>query len=604
MMKKTFKAVFVAIFVLSIAILTLGSCDFDISGLLGEYVCVHEWSEWDIVEQGDCKNPGLIRRECTKCGAINESTTSLNTHIESDWIVDKEANYVEDGSKHKECTVCGALISTEQIPSFSCEHNYINEKCAICGVLSENAFVYQLQEDNTYAILEITDYYSQTNSELIICIPSQYNGITVTAMDNQLLLYRNTKAIFIPNTIKLIGNIDHGTTSFRELNIENIWVDDDNEFYHIKNNCLIETKTGALIRGNKNSIIPDYVTSINEHAFVGCNGLTSIIIPNSVTYIGYSAFSYCSSLTSVTIPDSVTWIGAWAFDGCSSLTSVVIGDSVTSIDAWAFSNCSSLISITVSEDNKNFKSIDGNLYSKDGKTLIQYAIGKKDTSFEIPDSVTFIGNSAFEYCSNLTSVVIPDSVTSIGSRAFYNTAYYNNISNWENGVLYIDNHLIEAKTTLSGEYVIKDGTITIASYAFSSCYSLTSIVIPDSVTSIGDGAFHGCSSLTSIVIPDSVTSIGYNAFNGCSSLTSVVIPDSVTSIGMRAFYDCDSLTSIVIPDSVTSIGNYAFYYCDKLTDVYYTGTEEEWANITIDNYYNGNDDLLNATIHYNYVPEE
>ena len=98
-----------------------------------------------------------------------------------------------------------------------------------------------------------------------------------------------------------------------------------------------------------------------------------------------------------------------------------------------------------------------------------------------------------------------------------------------------------------------------------------------------------------------VKSIYVSAFSQCSNLTSVVIPDSVTSIGSEVFYSCSNLTSIVIPDSVTSIGYYAFGYCSSLTDVYYTGSAEEWADITIGS---DNRNLTNATIHSHYIPEE
>jgi hypothetical protein len=81
-----------------------------------------------------------------------------------------------------------------------------------------------------------------------------------------------------------------------------------------------------------------------------------------------------------------------------------------------------------------------------------------------------------------------------------------------------------------------------------------------------------------------------------------VIGDSVTSIGSLAFFGCDSLESVVIPDSVTSIGYEAFSWCTSLRDVYYTGTEEEWGQISIGSY--GNSCLTSATKHFGYVPEE
>ena len=89
--------------------------------------------------------------------------------------------------------------------------------------------------------------------------------------------------------------------------------------------------------------------------------------------------------------------------------------------------------------------------------------------------------------------------------------------------------------------------------------------------------------------------------DACSSLESVVIGDSVTSIGESAFRGCSSLESVVIGDSVTSIGSSAFSSCDSLRDVYYTGTEEEWGQISIGSY---NSSLTSATKHFGYVPEE
>ena len=273
------------------------------------------------------------------------------------------------------------------------------------------------------------------------------------------------------------------------------------------------------------------ITTNSEYDYVVHNGkagltkykrnATSVVVPSAID--GYEVvriniiFAENDVIKSVILPNSITSISPYAFDSCDSLESIDIPDSVTSIGGYAFSSCDSLVSITVDKNNQHYKDIDGNLYTKDGKILIQYAIRKNDKTFAIPDGVTSIGDNAFRNCDSLESIEIPESVTSIGDEAF------------------------------------------------SDCKSLVNIDIPDGVTSIGYEAFYNCESLVSIEISDSVTSIGSAAFYSCDSLVSIVIPDSVTSIGKYAFNNCDSLVSIVIPDSVTSIGYEAFYDCDTLT---------------------------------------
>ena len=150
--------------------------------------------------------------------------------------------------------------------------------------------------------------------------------------------------------------------------------------------------------------------------------------------------------------------------------------------------------------------------------------------------------------------------------------------------------------TVNESYDISEGTLNTATVTLEGDVTAH---IPDGVTTLGGGAFTNNDDITKVIMPNSVTSIGNSAFSGCTSLTSITIPDSVTIIGGGAFSSCSSLTSITIPDSVTSIGNSAFSGCTSLTDIYYTGTQAQWEQITI-----GTDAIpQGATIHYEYTPE-
>ncbi len=159
------------------------------------------------------------------------------------------------------------------------------------------------------------------------------------------------------------------------------------------------------------------VVAIGQGAFASLNA-TNIELAEGIKTIHGHAFDYCSNLTNLVIPKSVTSIGNQAFMD-SGIIDIYIHENITNLDAHAFDGCSHLTSITVSENNQYYKSIDGNLYTKDGRVLIQYALGKSESSFVIPDCVEEIGETAFRYTDNLISITIPTRVKKINGDAFY-----------------------------------------------------------------------------------------------------------------------------------------------------------------------------------------
>jgi RHS repeat-associated protein len=296
----------------------------------------------------------------------------------------------------------------------------------VCIYLSVNAF----GQSGTTGPLT----WSLNNGTLTIsgngAMPSQGGGGLPDYEWPESLWYNyNITAVNIENGVISIGNYAfHGCSELTSITIPNsvtsigvgvfekcmklstINVDGANYNYSSMDGILFNKNKTSLLRfpeGKSGSTysIPNSVTSIGEHAFRNCSGLTSVTIPNSVTSIGYFAFSYCSGLTSVTIPNSVTSIESYTFSDCSSLTSIIIPSSVTIIKNDAFRNCSGLTSATIPNSVTSIE-----------RDAFMGCSGL--TSVTIPNSVTSIGNYAFFHCSSLTSIIIPSSVTSIGNLAF------------------------------------------------------------------------------------------------------------------------------------------------------------------------------------------
>lgn len=256
---------------------------------------------------------------------------------------------------------------------------------------------------------ELSGNYAIKPGTKIIC-NGAFRGCTVTGITipdsvssigaGAFMRCSSLSSIIIPDSVTAIGG--YAFRMCRSLKNVNI-------HYGVK---YIGCGAFEMCVSLTNIIIPDGVTSIDMRSFAECRSLTSISIPDSVTSIEGWAFLGCQSLTSISIPDGVTSIGDRAFECCTSLNSIEIPDSVTCISDRAFSMCnmpSITIPVSVKEMRGNpfndwngelinkspyFTYEDGVLFSKNKDKIIAFR-RLDETSYIIPDSVVYIGDSVF-----------------------------------------------------------------------------------------------------------------------------------------------------------------------------------------------------------------
>lgn len=310
----------------------------------------------------------------------------------------------------------------------------------------EDYLEYWVNEDNTVTISRCAKDVAEVN------IPSEIEGATVTEIDGDAFFKCvDLKKVTIPSTVTSIGyDTFLGCTS-----LENIVVDTENKNYI--------SEDGILFNKSKTELIQ----------YPAAKSGVSYTIPSSVSKIDGCAFKYTQNVNTINVPQQTT-----------------------SIAAGAFSNSVNLEAINVDENNLYYTSDNGVLFNKDKSELVAYPAEKSDTSYTVPESVTYIQAQAFYGCTNLTSVSLTDNVYDMGSSVF------------------------------------------------SDCTNLTDVVLSEDLSWIQGSTFSNCTSLKSVKIPSDVDTIYSSAFSGCASLESITIPKSVDLIEQYAFYDCNSLKDI------------------------------------------------------------
>jgi len=317
-------------------------------------------------------------------------------------------------------------------------------------------------------------------------------------------------------------------------------------------------------------IIKEGITEIPESGFANVYGISNYILPESLITIGNYAFDNNFYLNSIVIPENVTTIGDYAFYGCDLLFSIVIPASVTNVGAYAFGSVQegSIIYLMQGVDqtdwninwNPNNQPVISTLVHVGNLDGIVYLAFTNNTIFiidfiyqgtadiVIPNSITIddvdytftkILPFAFSYSANIQSIYIPNTVDYIGDSAFEEATKLKTVTFEENSTL---------------EFI--------GSGAFSYCYNLRSIFIPASVNYLGDGAFYGNEKLAEVIFEPGINliEISTSAFAGNSSLREIVIPASVEAIASSAFQSNMSLQSVSFEDGslLSYIGAYAF----------------------------------------------
>jgi hypothetical protein len=316
----------------------------------------------------------------------------------------------------------------------------------------------------------------------------------------------------------------------------------------------------------KSVVFPEGITRISPRSFSYCDNLQSVELPDSVLSIGNYAFRACVNLKEVRMGKGVRTIESCAFLQCFSLQHLVLSDSLERIGAYAFESCHAIVDTVVFPES--LVSIKENAFSgasapnavavwkarhcKSGAKPMNHF-----TKVIFGENVEYIGSDLF--CNApLDTVILPNGVDTIECRAFYGCSLKH--IELPQSLKYIGPSAFDGAASLTS-LTVPENVSNIPSLMCYGCSSLKSVTLPEGIKDIKNDAFSNCNSLSNINIPQSVQSIGMFAFDNCRSLTSITFPEGITSISDFAFRQCSSLKEVYFPKSLTSIGEGAFQDC-------------------------------------------
>ena len=421
-----------------------------------------------------------------------------------------------------------------------------------------------------------------------------------------------------------------GLTAFR-VDKQNPYYASDSAGVLFNKDMTVLLKAPQALAGSYR--IPETITELPDQAFSGCSKMTHVTIPDSVTRLPSYAFYDCTSLKTVTLSKNLTCIGSFAFTNCQSLTQIQLPESLTIIEMQAFYNCTSLKTINLHDHITYIGSeafcfccnLENFVWPAGVSTIQQYTFAYcyALTEIDIPNTVTAIEYGAFYQCSNVTRFTIPAGVTEFDPNTL---SYCCKLSDLRvdpdnpkymsdsRGVLFTKDRstLLYAPCGLAGTYEIPEGTITVASLAFSQCNNLTAITIPATVTTMESNAIYYNQNLQTIRVAEKNSNYASDnsgvLYNKDKTLLITApdklsghytVPDTVRRIEQQAFR-FTGVTSIFMPVSLNEIG-WAAFAETPLKQISYAGTATQWGKLLIGD---GNDCLRKCTIHYNRVASE